>query len=185
MLSVVFLRVTSLTYSPLREYLPNTQVWITMSLIQVKVVLQEKKWPVNSTQLHKWLSSRQTSCVGKQHRWCVHTAHLANQTIFKNLLLKGFNKINDFYCLVKNIVKWNSSGLFWNFVCRCTTRWLGQWLVALLHLRWSTSTFPTTALTSAALNVGTVKRQISSHYYQKKLWPLALAERVSGTADTP
>lgn len=126
-----------------------------MSLFQIKIVFQEKSGQL--TQVHMWLSSRQTSCVSKQHRCCVHTAHPAIQIIFKNLLLNRFNKINNFHCFIKNILKWN--GPFWNFVCWCMLDgWGSGWrLVPLLDLRWGTSTFPT-CFDSAMLNVGTVKK---------------------------
>ena len=103
--------------SSLRKYLPNTQVvWET--LVYLSVILlsrndapEKKKWPVRlRTQTHKYfskLSSYCAPCLGTRQKSFMWTAHYITEISKKMCSHRlRYNKINNFYCLTKNILKW-------------------------------------------------------------------------------
>lgn len=64
-----------------------------------------------------------------QHGCCVRTSRLAVQIVFTNFLLKGFNKINNFYCFVKNVLQWNFECVLM-YKAVAAAGWCHRWIYA-------------------------------------------------------
>lgn len=163
--SIAFLRVTSSTYSSLREYLPKSQVWITMPLFQVKMAFQEKS--AQLTQLSDTsgsLRDKRLVLVCNMAAVCVLPV-LPSRLFLQTFYSKDLIKLITFTALSRTCFSETSS------VCWCTRWWL---LLAdatagftLRHQHLSHRCFD-----SAMLNAGTVKRQTTPwYYYQKWFWP--------------
>lgn len=117
------------------------------------------------------------------HQTCfIHTFLLATQNI-KKTCIQGlrFNKTNDFYCFIKDILKW--TGIFLNWGRGSEKQWLLLPFAALPLLYQSgTCTFTHCCFCIIHVNVNIMKKTSNiSLLLWMQFWPCWPPERILGT----
>lgn len=108
MLSIIFLKVTSSIYSFLRKYLRIIQVWIIIVIISSKNGVPRKKWLVQLTaQTIIQVVFFKTTTILQYATQVLYTYFPSLPRLLKKSFTEEFSKINNFYCFIKDIHKWN------------------------------------------------------------------------------
>lgn len=108
-----FDRLTSLIFEKMYEYHVNTIVFLSVALSHKNKSSWKKvaRWAHISTTLSTFPQDNQPSYQYAANLWTFHFIPLGK----KKMCTQRFNKINNFYCFIKGILKWKH---FFQFFCK-------------------------------------------------------------------